>query len=343
MLRRFAFSTLSVCLVFAAAGELFAQVDRDPRGDRTVDFWSRYGAVELEFERITFSANEDIPVRFRVSNRGYRVIRIYPSARPLSTFRFLVTNRQGQEIPVHFNSRQFNNRELGDRTVVNLQGEMVKEIVLHPGESLEKTLYLNDFYRLEAGREYRISAYFYPDQRDQYFVRSAGISRIRIDERRSDGRRDGPENVDLPDGGRTPELSPEETVYLFLSAEMRRNWKNYLKYLDLPQYITAYDRFASRYVQARGHERPDVLRSFADYLTGDPANRLVRFRIEAVEPERDGDGRVLPNGRSFVKVKATRESDGFTARYEYTYTLEPGRGRSEGFWKIIYVKAQLIR
>jgi hypothetical protein len=146
-----------------------------------------------------------------------------------------------------------------------------------------------------------------------------------------------------PGSDTTPAISPEETIYLFLSAEMRQNWKNYLKYVELSKYITAYDRYATRYVQSGVQERSGVLREFATYLTGNPADRLVRFKITEAEPERDAGGRILPDGRHFVKVLATRDSDGFILQYEYTYTLEQGRGRSEGFWKVVYVEARLIR
>lgn len=318
-----------------------AETSRDVRGDESINYWSRYGQVDLEFDQVQFRAGDDIPLKFRVRNRGYQVIRIFPSSRPISTYQFLVTDQAGRELPVRFNSRGYNARENGTKTVVDLQGDLTKEIILHPGETLEKTFYLNDFYELTPGAEYRVSAYFYPDQRFEYFVRSPGVSRIRIHDRKS-----APAPIlrdDEPGSDQRPGISPEETVYLFLSAEMRQNWKNYLKYLELPRYITAYDRYASRYVQSGAQERAGVLREFATYLTGNPADRLVRFKVTGVEPERDAEGRILPDGRAFVKVQGVRDSDGFILQYQYTYTLEQGRGRAEGFWKIVYVEAQLIR
>ncbi|MEQ9365939.1 MAG: hypothetical protein RIF32_16975, partial [Leptospirales bacterium] len=84
---------------------LAAETRRDMRGDESIDYWSRYGQVNLEFERVQFRAGEDIPLKFRVRNVGYQVIRIYPSSRPISTYRFLVTDRQGRELPVRFNQR----------------------------------------------------------------------------------------------------------------------------------------------------------------------------------------------------------------------------------------------
>ncbi len=333
---------LGLFLLVAHFSPAAAETRRDMRGDESIDYWSRYGQVNLEFERVQFRAGEDIPLKFRVRNAGYQVIRIYPSSRPISTYRFLVTDRKGREIPVRFNSRSYNAREHGTRTVVDFQGDLTKEVILHPGETFEKTFYLNDFYELTPGSEYRVSAYFFPDQRFEYFVRSGDTGRIRIDARKTAPapllRDDEPGS----NGGR-PRISPEETIFLFLSAEMRQNWKNYLKYLELPRYITAYDRYASRYVQSGSQDRAEILREFATYLTGNPADRLVRFKVTGVEPERDAAGRALPDGRAFVKVLGVRDSDGFVLQYEYTYTLEPGRDENRGFWKIVYVEARLIR
>ncbi|MCR9145342.1 MAG: hypothetical protein NXI24_24090 [bacterium] len=332
---------LAATLLLALSAPAGAETRRDMRGDESIDYWTRYGQVQLEFDRVRFRLGEDIPLKFRVRNVGYQVIRIYPSSRPISTYRFLVTDRQGRELPVRFNARSYNAREHGTRTVVDLQGDLTKEVILHPGETFEKTFYLNDFYELKPGAEYRVSAYFFPDQRFEYFVRSGDMSRIRIDSRKS-----APAPLlrdDEPGSAGRPQISPEETIFLFLSAEMRQNWKNYLKYLELPRYITAYDRYASRYVQSGSQQRAEVLREFATYLTGNPADRLVRFKVTGVEPERDSAGRIIADGRSFVKVLGVRDSDGFVLQYEYTYTLEPGRDEDRGFWKIVYVEARLIR
>lgn len=315
-------------------------LDRDPRGEETVNYWTRYGEVRLELDRTLYEPGQDAPVRISVRNRGYQVIRIYPATRPNQTFQFLLSDRQGREQPLRFNAASYAARERGEETpVVDLAGDAVKEIILHPGESFEKTLYLNDFFRLEPGAEYRLIAYFYPDSREQFFVRSANTVQLRLDRRRENAVEQAESR---PEDARM-ELSPEETVYLFLSAEMRANWQNYLKYVDLRKYITSYDRFAARYVQAGERERAGILEEFARYLTTSPADRLRRFQIVSAAPERDADGALLPGGRAFVRATALREAGGFSARYEYAFTLERGRGAESGFWKIVQVEARLLR
>lgn len=323
-----------------------AETNRDPRGDETISYFSRYAQIELRFDRSRYRPGEDLPVRFRVTNTGYRVLRIYPGRDPLASYEFLVTDRQNREVPERFAAdrrSRMARREQGERSVVDLHGDPVKEIILHPGETLEKTLYLNDFYELSPGREYRVIGYFYPEPRTEFFARSNNTAVVYVAPE-SDVEttpRLEPNDMQL-EGMQAAGVSPEETVYLFLSAEMQQNWKNYLKYLDLPKYITAYDRFSGRYVQAQADQRASILREFAEYLTGSPADRLRRFRITGATPERDDRGRSLQNGRAFVKALAQREAAGYSARYEYTFTLERGEGRYAGMWRIVYVEAQLL-
>ncbi|MCB1324136.1 MAG: hypothetical protein H7A21_19765 [Spirochaetales bacterium] len=340
LLKKHARGVVLGLLVALAPGSAQAEPVRDVRGDQTVDYWSRYGRVELEADRILYRPGQDIPIRFRIRNVGYSVIRVYPHIGPGKTYQFMLLDSQGREQTQRFNAASYNNREHGERAVVDQEGDPIKEVILHPGETLEKVIFLNDFYRLTPGSEYRLVGYFYPDQRFEYFVRSENNLVLRIDQERSDPFL-RPEVQSLrPDGA--PVISPEETVYLFLSAEMRRNWPNYLKYLDLRKFITAYDRFAGRFATASVREQPVILDDFARYLTGNPADELRRFRITATEPERDRSGEVIANGRNFVTVEAVRIGGGYTARYEYRYTLEPSSD-SPGMWKIVYVEARLVR
>ncbi|MBI3394563.1 MAG: hypothetical protein HY042_01890 [Spirochaetia bacterium] len=154
---------------------------RDARGDATVNVWSRYAEVALDFDRTMYRVGEDIPVRFRVSNTGTQVIRVYPSNDPARTFQFMVTDKTGREIPMQFDKPRFQKRENGDKTVVSLQGDRSKEIILHPGETFEKRVFLNDFYRLPPGSEYRITGYYYPDARQNMFVRSRNTARLFVE------------------------------------------------------------------------------------------------------------------------------------------------------------------
>ncbi len=328
-------SFLAVCAVWLVP--LHAAPRRDVRGSVTINHWTRYSRTLLQFEKTLYDPGERIPVRFRVENRGYEMIRLYPSLEPGKTFQFMVTDPGGREIPV-VDGRAI--RSEGVKEVVDRNGERVKEILLHPGESFEHVLDLNDYYDLKPGREYRVTGYYYPDARYNFFTRSENTVRIRIHNRRYDPYWRMEESDPRTDS--LPGLTPEETVYLFLSSEMRKNWKNYLKYLDLKKYITSYDSFSSRFAAASPEERPVVLRRFSRYLTENPTDQLKRFEIVKTEPERGQGGESLPGGRMYVTARALRESNGYSVKYEYTYTLESTEPEREGFWKITHVVAHIV-
>ena len=325
---------------------LQAELNLDPRGDRSLNNWSRYAAVRLEIERTRFAAGEDIPVRIKVKNTAYQTIRIYPYVKANQTFQFFLSDRQGREIPQEFDPAAWERREKGSE-IISLQRQRIKEIILGPEESFEKVLYLNDFYDLRPNQDYRLWLYFYPFSSGQsnLFVRSENLLHFRIDQRRYQKRK---EHYPFPKKQRALHLSPEETVYLFLSAEVQKNWPHYLKYLDLKKYVAAYSNYASRYIEAEPQERELVLEEFSTFLTSEPAAPLKSFRLLDARPEHGtaGGGGLDGGGgegeRYFVRVMGLRQAGTFSSRYEYRYTLE-SQPQAKGFWKIIHVQTKLIR
>lgn len=311
---------------------LGAESRRDVRGSYTADEISRYITVELVSDRIAFAPGEKIQVRYRIRNSGYRKLRFFPHEDASRTFQFQLEDTSGREIspsPVY---------QENDEPVRDLSGNAVREVILAPGETFEKTMDLLGHYRLEPGREYRVCAYFTPDPEQDLTVRSRGWLKVRLLNRAAiETAYDGDENP----AGAARGLTPEETVYLFLSAELKKNWQNYLKFLDLPRFVTSYDRFALRYASASDHGRPAVLNDFAAYLTTRATDTLKRFKIMRTDLARSAEGEMLDGGNARVTVLADREDQGFKVRYEYVYTLAPGEDR--GFWKIIHVQARVVR
>ncbi len=322
-------------------GTVMASPDLDVRGMPTVNQWSRYASIELVFEKTRFQYGESIAINFRIKNDGYQIFRIYPSTDGNSGFDIMLLDNQGREVARRADvDRREKLREMGEKDVITLTGKHVKEVILHPGEVYERRLMLDDFFELKPGKKYRVAGYFYPDARYDFFVRSKNTVPITIDSSRMDPYR----QMDTADPATesSTSLTAEETVYLFLSAEMRGHWKNYLKYLDLEKYITVYDRFASRFALASPEQRPVILRQFRQYLTGRPADRLVRFKVIETIPEKGPDGRVLADGKTVVRAIGTRESNGYRIRYEYNYTLEKSDPAYPGFWKIVRVDAKIL-
>ncbi|MBU43725.1 MAG: hypothetical protein CMN76_10935 [Spirochaetaceae bacterium] len=313
--------------LFFASEALLAERTTNARGDESINTVKRYTTVDLHLDQYRFEAGKPIVLKFQITNSGYRTIRIYPFEPAEKTYQFEVLDSAGYELqPARRDHNSAMDKER--KAVVNLSGQNVREIILQPGESFEKTIDLSKHFDFRPGETYRITGYFFPDARHNVFLRSRDSVELQIKERKSQYLFQRPE-LEAEEAG----LSPEETVYLFLSAEMRRNWKNYLKYLDLPRYITSYDRFSGRYASANAPDRHQILQEFSRYLTADPTDRLRRFRIT-------GTRRTDVADRAEVTVEALRMSAGYRVAYEYTYTLE--RAEREGFWKIIHVVARVL-
>ena len=328
-------------LAFSMLGSkmVHAEPRLDPRGDATINYLSRYSTIALSTSKTRFAPGEEIVLQFEIKNRGARAIRFYPGTEGIESYDFLILDHSGREIDPLPLPQKIQSREWGERSVVTVEGEMVKEIILAPGEYFTKEIVLSDYYNLQPGETYNITGYFHPDARSEFFVKSHNSVKLAIDRLAEEGynRQKQPDPLyDQGDG-----LTPEETVYLFLSAEMKKNWKNYLKYLDLSKYITVYDRFSSRYVRASDREKSVVMNDFVRYLTGRDTEKLQRFKIVEAKTERDDHGEIIDGGRSQVKARAIRESRGFRVEYEYTYTLEPDE-QQHGFWRISHVTAMVV-
>lgn len=318
-----------LCLIVSLP--LSAESRRDVRGNYTTDEISRYVSVELAAERTAFRPGEKISVHYRVRNSGYRKLRFFPHENMARTFQFHLEDATGRELqPLPMNLDE-------EEPVRDLAGNAVREIILSPGETFEKTIDLGRYYRLDQGRDYRLCAYFVPDPEQELTIRSKGWLRLRLEKSHPLQTAYG----DTPPVSAASGISPEETVYLFLSAELKKNWQNYLKYLDLPRFVTSYDRFALRYASSSDTARPAVLSEFAGFLTSRSADVLKRFKITRTDYARSPEGETTERGNAKVTVLADRDDQGFRVRYEYVYTLAPAEDR--GFWKIIHVQARVVR
>ncbi len=301
---------------------LFAEVDTDPRGDRNINDVNRNIRVQLQLDRTVFRQGEPIVVRFRITNAGHRTVRIYPFSPEERSFQFEVLDRNGREIADDPGRRFDPNDDVLENYQVDLAGNRTREIQLQPGETFERRVYLNRHYNLKPG-EYRISGFFYPDARHDVILRTRNRLRLRIEKDVSPFVYD---EVKATAYGSGPDA--EETVYLFLSAEMMGKTEKFLKYVDLSKFILSYDMFARQYLRASKQQQENVLRRFADYLKSGPTDPLRRFRIlRSVEQAEN---------RMRVDVLALRSSGSYRVEYLYNYYLDRA---PDGTWKITSVVA----
>ncbi|MBW7858368.1 MAG: hypothetical protein H3C43_08770, partial [Leptonema sp. (in: Bacteria)] len=294
-----------------------------PRGDRNVNDVSRNVKVDLQLSKTVYSEDEPISVTFKISNQGHRTVRLYPFSPESRSFQFEVLDKNGKELSSDETKFYDENDDVLENNIVDLAGDRVREIQLQPGESFERRIFLDRHYRLNPG-QYRVSGFFLPDARHDILLRTVNRLELRIEKKKSrflfEERDDTLTTAAGPDA--------EETVYLFLSAEMLGKTDRYLKYIDLRKYILSYDMFARQYVRASKQKQEEVLQRFADYLKSGPVDPLRRFRIIKSTSETDT--------RYRVDVIALRSSGNYRVEYLYNYYLDKDQA---GAWRISSVVA----
>jgi hypothetical protein len=336
--QRFLSLTLLTCLPLAASpvyldhqGSIRFESDGinySTRGEQTVNTWKQSGRLLISIDKNTFAANESVGITFRVQNRGHRVLTIYPGREIRKTFRlnlrtadYRTVARKDEPAMEKFQGRFYQGRTQA------AQPANLRAITLYPGESYSRKINIADIYRLEAGKKYYVRAYFYPDIQNSptVFSRSENMLSFSLE--------DKTDFFDTPLHEQRPiaqasGISPSETIYLLLTAEFKRNWPNYLKYLDLPEYIRAYSTFARRYMESPGHKRPTILQEFKRFLIRDPVHPLVKFKIT--------DSREKVPGRTWeVVVDVERDNNRFPLRYTYRYLLE--RDPASQLYRVTYL------
>ncbi|EHQ04771.1 hypothetical protein Lepil_0060 [Leptonema illini DSM 21528] len=301
---------------------LMAEVDTDARGDRNVNDVNRNIKVNLWLEKTVFKEDEPIAILFRITNAGHRTVRLYPFTPEERSFQFEVLDRNGRELGDDPARRFDPDDDVLENHPVDLAGDRTREIQLQPGETFERRLYLDRHYDLKPG-EYRVSGLFLPDARHDIMLRTVNRLKLRIEKRTSPFVYDEAENTAVEAG---PDA--EETVYLFLSAEMAGKTEKYLKYVDLRKFILSYDMFARQYLRSSKQQQEVVLQRFAEYLKSGPTDPLRRFRIlRGVQETPD---------RMRVDVLALRSSGSYRVEYMYNYYLDRAPGSQ---WKITSVVA----
>ena len=339
----------------------------DVRGERTQNYWSYKARVSIELPKSIYALGEDIPLHIKIRNHGDRVLRFYVSTSPeeeLSSFEPFLVNVRGKKIQAHPKtpgsyrapSRAFQAK----RQVIHNLALESKELILAPEESFEKTIYLNDYYHLRDGINYRGWAYFYPNkaQKRAFFVRSQNSFAFRIDSRKKKAILES----DASEKASRLSLSPQETVLLFLSAEMEEDWGNYFKFLELEKYILAYPYYAVLYAQSTVASRTAVLQKFRSFLKN-PIGVLQDYRIMrenylgSTPPEQRYPKR-LPENSSYlgprrhrpkfatVTLEATRAVNNSPIHYRYSYTLQAMKetnSREPFLWKITFVNVEVIK
>lgn len=313
---------------FILLGTLFTQSllafpDRDARGERVDNFVGLQSKISLNLTKRSYEAGERIPLTFTVTNTGKEVVRIFPSFDFRYSFQIIVKDGNDR-ILTPIEDPEFPDPILKRRTtIVNLVGDENKEISLHRNESFSKTIYLDEHYQFLPDQSFYITGYFYPNYTEDKsaFLRSQNTVGF-LFQNAKQVRKDSVGHQITESGG----LSPEEIIFLFLGAEMKKRWEYHFKWIDFSEYILAYDRYSSAFAEASVGERETIIEDFKEYLTESPSGVLKYFKVMSVDYPSKRDAR--------VQVYVERMMGRFKTRYEYIYTLRQEEGSRVGFWQI---------
>ena len=115
-------------------------------------------------------------------------------------------------------------------------------------------------------------------------------------------------------------------MYLFLGAELKKNWNHYFKYIYFPEFILGYTKFANEYTSAESGYKDIVVDEFKKYLTESRSGKITYYKITSAEE--------INPMMSRVYVHVERELNRIPSRFEYQYTLKKTDDTMKGFWKI---------
>ncbi|MCC5815929.1 MAG: hypothetical protein JJT78_14340 [Leptospira sp.] len=340
-------------LLFSIPFFLDAYPDRDARGNYTENFTHLQVQVKISMPSLTFVEGEDIGLEFHVRNFGKEVVRIFPATNPLETFQLQIRDENNRLIPLLETSdyRPWDPKYQKDMNqtkrnhIENLSGDASKEIALAPNETFSYRVLIQENYDIKPGLHYTVNGYFYPNATESKknfllggtdsegrlaFMRAENTIRFLYDHRRKNQEISGIKEQNLNAG---IGVSPEETVFLFLGAEMKNNWSNYFKWIHIPDFILAYDRFSAIYLNSTDREKELVEDEFKEYLSTLPSGKIKYFKVLSVDSVSVRESR--------VKVYVERLEEKIPTRYEYDYSLKKDPSKRESLWKIHGVVARV--
>ena len=275
--------------------------------------------VYIYMDRISFSNDEPVKLKICVKNNSNKseLLKIYDSL--YTTYQPVIYDETAREAELIVPYRMMNKNMA--EIIDNLNPRTVE---LSRDETLEYTINLREIYRLEGDKEYRVEVRFSPDAKILPYVAGENIFTFKTFQSAMTYIQSGVKKI-------SSDISPSETVLLFLSAEKGRNWDNYLKYLKLEDYIQAYPDYVSQYRTADEVKKAIIIDEFIKYLKKDRSDYLLDFHLSAEL--------IKENNTAYVDVEIKRYGVRSPFFYKYRYTLE----RYGSFWRIKDVEATVMK
>jgi hypothetical protein len=273
-------------------------------------------------DRLSFMEGEPVEVSLVVRNTSDRTASFSMYDVFYTTFQPVAYTMEGREVESTVQYRQMN------RTVQDVvQYIEPRTVRIAPDEKIVKRIDLRNCYDFAAGSKYRVRAFFMPDAKTPFCLRSGNSVELQI----VSAEREIDTTIKLPSqyaGG----ITPGEMIQLFLTAEKTRSWNNMLKYLQIEKYIAAYPDYAMNYNAGTDPVKRRVLRDFVTYLSTPRRDYIVDYSVISES--------ILDGGKNaFVEAKVTRLSAPRPFVYTYKYSLESVNGS----WLITGVDATVSK
>jgi hypothetical protein len=273
-------------------------------------------------DRLTYTEGEPVEIAVEIKNYSGKTASFNVYDVGYTTFQPVAYTMDGKEAETAVKYRQM------DRTVQDVVAYIEpRRSVLGHDEKVVKHLNLNDYYHLEAGKEYRVRLFFMPEAKIPFVQRSENNIVIRI----APLERDLPEPIVLPKNY-AGTITPSEVIQLFLTAEKTRSWHNMIKYIDLEHYVNMYPEYGMQFNTSNEAVRKRVLRDFVTFLSTARHDYIVDFAVQ-------NESILGDRKTSYVDVKVVRYAAPRPFVYNYRYTLESVRGT----WLIAGVEATVAK
>ncbi len=275
--------------------------------------------VFISMDKFSYSDLEPVILNIYIKNLSNKnkVLKIYDSI--YTTFHPVVYDKMGREAEIIVPYRLMNKK-----MVDTIKDITPRTITLVHSETLKHTINLRDIYKLKVDNEYRVDAGFSPDVKFAGRISSDNVILFNIFKTTDLIKYSGIKRI-----GR--DISPSEVVLLFLHAEKNNKWDNYLKYLNLDEFITAYPKYVKIYKNADDIRKTIIIEEFINFLKRKRSDYIIDFEI--VNEIKKG------KTTAFVDAEVKRYGTGLPFYYKYRYSLE----RFRSFWRITDVEASVIR
>ncbi len=283
----------------------------------------------LNVYKSSYEIGEEIIINFKVRNEGYNPINLKLSEKSYFNFGFSV--------------KSINNRMINETRRFYLEkSDSVKENKKYTSLKLgHKQFYgqsfnLSKYFQIDKPGHYVIEGHFYPIPYNLFAVTPLSSQIIQIEIRKSEYKEQlRIENEINLDRQLDKVRNPYDTVEFMLKGKIKKNWKQYFKYIDLNKLINQFPNYNNRYQAQRPSQRRGVIYDFKNYLK----NYLFEIGLQEIKQFKIYRS-VIENERkkAVIHVRISFKSEGITVHRNYEFYLYQKNKRWYVYsWKVMNI------